>query len=226
MDREVGTVEHRVDAELRGAKGPNFPVLEGAQHVDLAKLTTRRRVSVIPLMSQLHECLFILIQKVRRIRIVGQRKIRHNTQRKARNALNNHDPPPARHAMQAIHMPNAIRQQTPQRTRNRGTHKQVPHTQRELMFRVEESQVDVETGEEAGLDGAEEQTAREQRAVRVDEARQRGDEAPGGGDEGDPAAGREDLEDEVGGNLEEEVGDEEDGDGDLELLRGEAEVFL
>lgn len=177
-------------------------------------------------MSQPHECLFILVQKVRRIRIIRQRKIRHNTQRKTRNALDNHDPPPARHAMQPIHMPNAIRQQSPQRTRNRRAHEQIAHTQRELMLGVEESQVDVQTGEEAGLDGAEEQTAREQRAVRVDEARQRGDEAPGRGDEGDPAAGREDLEDEVGGDLEEEVGDEEDGDGDLELLGREAEVFL
>lgn len=36
----------------------------------------------------------------------------------------------------------------------------------------------------------------------------------------------EEFENEVGGDFEEEVGDEENGDGNLELLGGEWEVFF
>lgn len=123
-------------------------------------------------------------------------------------------------------MPNPIRKQSTQRTRNRSTDEQIPNTQRELVLSVEEGEVDVQAGEEAGFYSAEEETACEECAVGINEAGERSDEAPCCGDEGDPAAGGEEFEDQVGGDLEEEVGDEEDGDGDLELLGGEVEVCL
>ncbi|KAJ2956041.1 hypothetical protein NQ176_g11348 [Zarea fungicola] len=94
------------------------------------------------------------------------------------------------------------------------------------MFCVEEGEIDVEAGKEPGFDDAEEETAGEQAGVGVDEAREGGDEAPGEGEGGDPAAWSKQFEDEIGGDLEEEIWDEEDGDSDLELSGGEVEVVF
>ena len=94
------------------------------------------------------------------------------------------------------------------------------------MLGVEKCEVDVEPGEEAGLDDAKEQAHGNETAVGFDKASHGGDDAPGDGDEGDPAARGEELEDQVGGHLEDEVGDEEDGYADLELAGGEAEILL
>ncbi|KJZ70568.1 hypothetical protein HIM_10036 [Hirsutella minnesotensis 3608] len=66
----------------------------------------------------------------------------------------------------------------------------------------------------------------QQGAVRLDEAAEGGDEAPGRDDEGDPPARRQELEHQVRRHLEEEVGDEEDADGHLELRRRETQVGL
>lgn len=94
------------------------------------------------------------------------------------------------------------------------------------MLCVEQREIDCQSGEEACFQGAEEETTCEERGVGVDKAGEGGDDAPCYGDEGEPASRGEEFEDQVRGNLEEEVGNEENGYGDLELLGAEAKVFL
>ncbi|KAI6756385.1 hypothetical protein HG530_012121 [Fusarium avenaceum] len=137
--REERRRHHSIDTKLRDTKRPHFPVLEGTHHVLLAKLTTRRRVSVFTSMSQPHECLLIIIQKIRRLCVVGQRKIRDYADHEAGNTFNNHDPAPAAHAMQAIHVTNTISQQTAKSTGDSSADEEIAHAKRKFSFGVEET---------------------------------------------------------------------------------------
>jgi hypothetical protein len=92
-------------------------------------------------MSQPHECLLIIIQKVRRLCVVGQRKIRDYTDHEAGDAFNNHDPAPATHTMQAIHVANAISQQTAKSTGNSSADEEIAHAKRKFSLGVEESKI-------------------------------------------------------------------------------------
>lgn len=189
------TVKHRIDTKLRNAECPHLPVLKRTVHITLAELPTRLRISIFPLMPHPHQRLLLLRQKIRRLRIIRKEEVRHNTKQTTRNALNDHNPPPPGHTLQAFHVPNPIRQESTQRTRDGSADEEIPDAQRQLVLGVEEGEVDVEAGEETGLDGAQEQTACEECAVRVDQAGERRDQTPGEGDEGDPAARGEELED-------------------------------
>ena len=51
-----------------------------------------------------------------------------------------------------------------------------------------------------------------------------GDDAPADHDAGDPATGGKVLEEDVGGELHEDVGDEEDGHGDVVSLAAEVQL--
>ncbi|KAI1051675.1 hypothetical protein LB506_003535, partial [Fusarium annulatum] len=64
----------RVDAKLRNTKRPNLPVLKGAHHVLLAKLTTGSRVPVLTGVSRTHKRPFILVEEVCCLCIVWQSK--------------------------------------------------------------------------------------------------------------------------------------------------------
>ena len=67
------------------------------------------------------------------------------------------------------------------------------------MLRVEEGKVDGEAREETTFHSAEEKAARDEGAIAVTETGEGSNDAPGGGDERDPARGAELFEDEVGG---------------------------
>ncbi|KND93267.1 hypothetical protein TOPH_02024 [Tolypocladium ophioglossoides CBS 100239] len=218
------TVEHRVHAKLRSAKRPHLPVRKRPRHVPPAKLLARLGAPVLPPAPHLHQRLLSLGEKVRRARIVGQRKVRRHAEHDARQAFDDEDPSPAAQPPRAVEVPDAVRQQAAQRAGDGRADEQVPHAQRELVLGVEEGQVHGEPWEQPGLDGAEQQPARHEAGVRVDEARARGDEPPRRGDEGDPPPRGEELEHEVRGNLEGQVRHEEDRDGHLELRRREVEV--
>lgn len=123
-------------------------------------------------------------------------------------------------------MADAIGQQAAQGTRDGGADEEIADAQGQLVLGVEKGQVDAQAGEQAGLDDAQQQPTGDEGAVGVHQSREGGDDAPCRDDEGDPPAGGEELQHEVGGHLEEEVCDEEDGHGDLELLGREVEVLL
>lgn len=220
------TVEHSVDTKLRDRECPDLPVLEGVHHVVLAKLPTGGRVAVLAAMTQVHERLLGLREEIGRLRVVGEREVGDDAEDDAGDALDDHDPAPAGHALDAVHVADAVGEQAAEGAGDGGADEEVADAQGELVLCVEEGQVDVEAREQASLDDAEEQAAGDEGAVGVDEAGEGGDDPPRHGDEGDPAARGEELEDEVGGDLEEEVGHEEQRDGDLELGGREAEVLL
>jgi hypothetical protein len=127
-------------------------------------------------------------------------------------------------ARDAVHMADCEGEEAAAGAGQRGADEEVPDTECELALRVEEGQVDGHAGEQAAFHGAQEEPAYHQPGEVLHDARQSGDDAPGHRDEGDPARGGELLEDQVGWQFAEDVGDEEDGDGDLELVAVEAEV--
>ena len=220
------SVQHAVAPELAGTERPDLPVPESPHHVLPAELAAALRVAVLPLVPRLHQCLFLRGQKVRRRRVVGQGHQRDDAQHKGGDAFDDHDPSPAGQALDAVEMAQPEAQEAADGAGQGGRHEEVPDPQGQLVLGVEESQVDVHAGKETGLDGAEEEAAGHEGAVALDEAGAGGDDAPRGDDEGEPSAGGELLEDEVGGDLEEDVGDEEDGDGDLVLVALEVDVCL
>lgn len=212
------TIKHSVDAKLPDAEEPHLPVAERLHDIGLVELLRALSDAVLPPQSSSHHLLLRISQKVGRTRVVRQCPIRDDAQDHGGNALNDHDPSPAAHALEPVHVANGESQQTTQATCNSSRDEEVSDPERELMLGVEKGEVDVETRKEAGLESAEEQTARKQGSVRVDEARQGGDDTPAHRDEGEPTAGGKPLQDEIRRDLEREVGDEQDGDGDLELV--------
>ena len=86
------------------------------------------------------------------------------------------------------------------------------------MLGVEESEVGVQAWEEACFNCTEQQTANDQAAIALYQAGESGNDTPGNDNEGDVVARSELLQDQVGGDLEENVCDEKDGDADLELV--------
>lgn len=129
-------------------------------------------------MALLHKRLLGVGEKVCCVGVIRQRKVRDNTKNDARDTLNNHDPSPTSHALQSIHMTNAVRQQTTQRACNSRANEEIAHPQSELMLGVEEREVDVQSGEQPRLESTEEETACEEGGVGVYKAGEGGDETP------------------------------------------------
>lgn len=205
---------------------PHLPVLERAHHVQPAELLAGRRVAVLTPPSRLHQLTLAIRQEVSRLGIVGQSEESHNTQNTAGDTLEDQNPAPTTHALNTVKVADTISQQAAKSSSDSGADEKVANTQGQLVLGVEEGEVDVETGEQAGLEDAEQQATGNQAAVGRGQAGHGGNDAPAQGDDGDPAARGEALEDQVGGNLEDEVGDEEDGDDNLELRGGQTKVFL
>lgn len=91
---------------------------------------------------------------------------------------------------------------------------------------VEHAQVQNNPAEHAAFAGAEEEASGDQTAVALHRAHASADDAPGHGEEGEVAAAADDLEEPVGGDVEEDVEHVEDGQGDVELVPLEAEVVF
>ncbi|KGQ10511.1 hypothetical protein BBAD15_g4140 [Beauveria bassiana D1-5] len=219
-------VKHRVDAKLSHAKRPHPPIRKRRPHILEPKLPPRLCIPILPLLPRLHHPFLRAAQKPRRRRLIRQPHPRRHAQHHARHALDNQNPPPSAHAPDAVQVPDAVRQQPAHGAGHGRADKQVAHAPRQLVLGVKERQVDGEAREEARFDDAEDETAREQAGVGGDEARERRDEAPGNGEEREPATRRKELEDEVGGDFKEQIGDEKDGHGDLKLRRGQVQVLF
>lgn len=79
--------------------------------------------------------------------------------------------------------------------------------------------------EKTSFGNAEEEPGSEKPAVAMYDAHERHDCSPREHNDGDPDGGSEPFEDDVGGDFEEGVGEEEDGQANVVLLRGEAKIF-
>lgn len=82
------------------------------------------------------------------------------------------------------------------------------------------------TGEETGLGQTEEDTRSEKSVVVLNDAHQGHDDAPGHHDGRQPPAGAELLEEQVAGDLEGSVGEEEDGQAPVVLGARHVQVLL
>ncbi len=86
------TVKHAVDTKLPNTEQPDFPVLEGFHHVRLAEELGAGRVAVFPGMPHFHHLLFVGIEEVGRLGVVGEQEEGGDTKKKGRYALYDHDP--------------------------------------------------------------------------------------------------------------------------------------
>lgn len=96
-----------------------------------------------------------------------------------------------------IEEPNAVCKEPAEAAGERGRDEKVPHTECDLALGIEKGEIDGKAWEEAAFHRAQEQAACDEGAVRVAQTGQCGDNAPGGGNEGDPPGGAQLFDDEV-----------------------------
>lgn len=159
-----------------------------------------------------------------RLGVVGEHEPDEDADEDGGDALEDEEPLPAREPGLAVEEADARGEKAAKRARDGDGRGKDGHPGRALLGLVPEAQVHHNTREEAGLGEPEKHTAGEQAPVGGDGGGADGDDAPGDHDAGDPAAGGEVLEQDVGGELHEDVGDEKEGHGDIVALAGEVEL--
>ncbi len=148
------------------------------------------------------------------------------SQKNRRQPFNQEEPLPAFEAERAVECEERLRQR---RTDNDGDRRR-HHEQRARACAVGGGnpvrQVKHYPWEEPGLGDAEQDARRHERRDVIDEDRPNRDDAPADHDAGNPAACPDTLEEEVAGDLEQAVAEEEQAGADTVLSRAEAEVAL
>lgn len=114
-------------------------------------------------------------------------------------------------------MANTVGEETAAGSRERSRHEEIPDAQGEFALSIEERKVDCCAREKTAFDSTEEETACNEATITLHNSCQGCDDAPGDGDESNPAGGAQFFEHEVARNLRQNVCDEEDRDGGLEL---------
>ena len=84
-------------------------------------------------------------------------------------------------------------------TSERGGNEEIADTKGKLFFGVKQSEINGKAWKKSALNCPKEQATRDKRAVRIAETGQGSDDAPRGGDEGDPTRWAQFLDYEVGG---------------------------
>lgn len=140
--------------------------------------------------------------------------------------LQDEDPSPAPLAADTAHFADGGGEQTTEGARDGGGGEENGGADAELVSLVPAREVVIDAGEEAGLGQAEEPACGHHAGEAVGQAHGDHDDAPDGHDDGDEDAGPETFEHDVGQGLEDGVGDEEDGEGEIVLARGDVDAGL
>jgi len=141
-------------------------------------------------------------------------------------AFEDEDPGPAALAAHAAHQADGGREQPTEGAGHGGGGEEDGHADAELGSFVPAGQVVTDAREEAGLGEPEEPARRHQAAEVVRQAHGGHDDAPDDHDGGDEDGGPETLQGDVGGRLEDGVGDEEDGQGGIVLAARDVQRLL
>ena len=113
-EERAEAVEHDRDAVLGDGNGPDLPVLEGRQHllpVDAVRLALEPQVRAVQVEPEGAELLLPVCEVRGALGVVGEHKVRRDAEEDGRDALEDHQPPPRREPLNAVHEPNGIRQQ-------------------------------------------------------------------------------------------------------------------
>lgn len=155
--------------------------------------------------------------------VVREHEPDHDADDDGGDALEDEEPLPTREATLAVEEGDARGEETAKGAGDGDGGGEDGHAGGALLGFVPEAEVHHDTGEETGLGEAEHDADGEETAVGCAGGGADGDDAPGDHDAGDPLGGGEVLKHDVGGELHEDVGDEEEGDGDVVALAGEVE---
>lgn len=115
-------------------------------------------------------------------------------------------------------MTNPIRNRTPKSTSQRRTGKNKRHPNTSLISFIPKRQVINQPRKESRLRSPQQKPHSRHAGEILDPAQAHGDSPPAEHQDGEPSAGAEFLEEDVRGDLEEGVADEEDHEGDVELV--------
>jgi len=123
-----------------------------------------------------------------------------------------------------VHEVDDTGKETTEGTSNRSGREEEGDTPRDLVAAVPLSEVEGDTGEETGLSGTEEDTSDKETLEVGDNTHKSHDNTPGDHDDRKPHGRTPGLHDHVGGNLAEDVEDEEDGEASGILGRVDVDV--
>lgn len=160
------------------------------------------------------------------LRVVGQEDQHQEGRQARRGALDDEQPSPGRQAAGAVHVADGVGDGAAKGAGEGGAGEDEGDAHAALVGAVPEGQVVDEAREEAGLEDAEQEADGGGGGEGVHGAEAHGDGAPREHEEGEPARGAQLLEQDVGRHLEQGVADEEDHQGDVELVLGRADLGL
>lgn len=161
-ERRGPTIKHGVYTKLGNAERPHLPVQESTVHILGVELL---RTSVLAAPAHLHQGPLLLGEEVGSLRIVGQGEEGHHGEDHTRQTLDDEDPSPAPHPLDALHVPDAIGEQPADGAGERSADEEVANAEGELMLGVEECEIHREAGEETRLDNSQQETAGNEAAV-------------------------------------------------------------
>lgn len=151
-----------------------------------------------PLRSKLT---FLRSKERRSVQVASETEVRNNTTDDSQQALDDENPPPPLQTAARPDGRQAAGEQAAKGSRERGSSVEYTDAQGHLPARVQARQVQHHAREQAALGGTQDGADGDEGAVVAHEAQAHGHRAPGAGQGGQPDAGRQPLEDEVGGEL-------------------------
>ena len=223
-------VEHDGGAKLGDAEDNDLPVGAGGPYLVPLHAAVLVRVEAegapVEAAADLDELFLLGAEPRGREGIIGQDKVGAQAEEDGGDALEDEDPAPGVVASGAIHEADAVGEQAAGEASDGGGGEHVEDADTQLGATIPKGQVEVDAGEEAGLEQAQQQAEADELALVVDEAGAHTDEAPGEGGGGDEVTGPHLLEEDVDGQLEDDIGDKEDGHAQLVVVAGHAQVLL
>lgn len=154
------------------------------------------------------EFLLCGVEEISCLRVVGQNPPGCDTEDESWDTLDDHDPAPAALACDTAHVANSEGEETSAGASEGGGYEEVANSESKFTLSVEEGEIDGHSREETTLDGTKKETTYKKSGIILYDAGKCSDNAPGDGDEGDPAGGGKLFQNQIGGNLGEDVGDE------------------
>src|SRR4051794_39510421 len=108
----IRTVQHCVYAELGDGEDVYLPIREGGDHVFLVEFPRRLCLPIVAAELQPETVLLILAQEGCAVWVIGKQEVCGDTESHTGYSLDDHDPAPTRHALNTIHLTDAVGEQS------------------------------------------------------------------------------------------------------------------
>ena len=210
--REVSVgVSGHDQAQVHEAAEPDAVIGERLADVLERDLALSRGVPVVGLQHRLHVLALGGLEEARLLGEGGEGEEEDDARDDGHDTFNNKNPAPAAVALEVVHLADRRSQEAAEGTRQGGGGEKERVPLLRIGALVPRSQQEEAAWEHGALEDAQEETGGEQTAVVLDETLEDGDETEADAADGQPDAGGELLEQDVTGDLENDVRHEEDG---------------